>query len=575
MLFSGGRIPAWTVLGQRVTRHLACPHTTTMAFESLRRRFAPVRDGRTPAEVLRGKLLHDLHHSRDACGCPPEDGHYPSGAVLAAEYRTVVRHLGDGAFGRVDLMVAGDRVPRRQRAQAAPRPTAAVKIMDHDPKELGREFVREVVALATLRAAPNVVRMLGFDPARGAIYLEAATESLAAVLKRSPAGWGEGPEARRLVRDVLLGLRQMHAVGIWHRDVKPDNVLVRADGRAVLSDLGLSRRGPFQQGDELSGAVFSLWYNPPEILLGNLIHGRVQARVYDGALADTYAAGMVLWDVLCVANPGMVGELHRGTDLGQLYAIARTLGPPTTPRCATVGEMEAGRTPECTTELRRWLLQQRLTPAQRAHIKSPRFGQPFDAGVVIQALARQHGRTAIDPTALGLLVGLLQPDPGRRLTVQQALTSPFVAEQPAFPDAPEPPVQERKRAEPCERRIASDDIDEHMMLILLSWMHDVVSRIYRRARGNDVPRATEDLAERMIRCHVARAPDLLRSSLQLAGAACLYIASILTGRGMGAVDVVYFGGDIYTAEQAVAYAERLLVESGGDLLPDGRTFEQV
>lgn len=95
------------------------------------------------------------------------------------------------------------------------------------------------------------------------------------------------PEAVRLLRGMLLALRELHEHGIVHRDVKPDNIWLMSDGTFRLGDLGTAKLPGIP---EKPGAVFgTASYLPPE-----------QARDSAGvdARSDLYSLALVLFEVL-------------------------------------------------------------------------------------------------------------------------------------------------------------------------------------------------------------------------------------------------------------------------------------
>src|SRR5581483_2197030 len=100
-------------------------------------------------------------------------------------------------------------------------------------------------------------------------------------------------EAMALAEDVLAGLAALHERGIVHRDVKPENVMLRRDGRAVLLDFGCAAEGA-EQGTRLdAGHPGTPAYMSPEQARG----GRV------GPASDLYALALILREGLQGAIP--------------------------------------------------------------------------------------------------------------------------------------------------------------------------------------------------------------------------------------------------------------------------------
>lgn len=112
---------------------------------------------------------------------------------------------------------------------------------------------------------------------------------------------------------TLRGLHYLHARFILHRDLKPNNLLLSADGTLKLADFGLAR--DFGQAyAALSPNVVTRWYRAPELILG--------ARSY-GTGIDVWAVGCIFAELL-LRNPYMPGD----NDLGQLDIIFQALGTP-------------------------------------------------------------------------------------------------------------------------------------------------------------------------------------------------------------------------------------------------------
>lgn len=117
------------------------------------------------------------------------------------------------------------------------------------------------------------------------------------------------PGAVALVDGALAGLEALHEardargepLGIVHRDLSPNNVMLRVDGTASLIDLGLGR-SKLQTWKTRTGAVLgSPGYMPPEQVIGDRVDHR----------ADLYAMAVLLWELLVVNRyvvPGSVAE---------------------------------------------------------------------------------------------------------------------------------------------------------------------------------------------------------------------------------------------------------------------------
>ena len=104
-----------------------------------------------------------------------------------------------------------------------------------------RSFLDKAVLLQKLNH-PGLIRVLGQFEANGTGYYvteRVAGQSLEAILQRDNTL--SEAQLRRLLAPVLSGLEQAHAVGLLHRDIRPQNILLRADDSAVLTSFGVLR----------------------------------------------------------------------------------------------------------------------------------------------------------------------------------------------------------------------------------------------------------------------------------------------------------------------------------------------
>ncbi len=156
--------------------------------------------------------------------------------MVAGRYR-LISALGNGGMGTVWL--AEDDILSRQVAVKEVSPPAD---MTERERDLLRERTLREAQTAARLSHPNVVTIYDVveDDGRPWIVMELVpSRSLRDVVD------AEGPlsaqQAAAVGLQILAALRAAHALGIMHRDVKPGNVLIAADGRAVLADFGIAR----------------------------------------------------------------------------------------------------------------------------------------------------------------------------------------------------------------------------------------------------------------------------------------------------------------------------------------------
>jgi tRNA A-37 threonylcarbamoyl transferase component Bud32 len=167
----------------------------------------------------------------------------------------------------------------------------AVKILRpevaKDP-DLAHRFRREALAATVLRH-PNIVACLDTGTDGNQAYLVMALvdgEDLAARLRRS--GRLAPLQAARIGLDVARALGVAHVRGIVHRDVKPGNILLAADGRAMVTDFGIARLAADAEAALPGTTLGSVHYFSPE-----------QARgTTTTPASDVYGLGLVLFEAL-------------------------------------------------------------------------------------------------------------------------------------------------------------------------------------------------------------------------------------------------------------------------------------
>jgi tRNA A-37 threonylcarbamoyl transferase component Bud32 len=205
----------------------------------------------------------------------------PGTRLGAYEVKSLV---GQGAMGTVYLA----------RHEALDR-TAAVKVMlalGDDPVAVGR-FRREGRAIALLRH-PNIVTVYDFGEYDGTPYMVEEYIDGGSLAAHLQAGKLQRSDALRLLRGMAAGLDYAHQRGVVHRDVKPANVLMAAEGTPVLADFGLAKVD--QQATMTASGIATgtpAYMAPEQILDGGEI----------GPATDVYALATVAYEMLTARLP--------------------------------------------------------------------------------------------------------------------------------------------------------------------------------------------------------------------------------------------------------------------------------
>ncbi|MCA8974318.1 MAG: serine/threonine protein kinase, partial [Planctomycetes bacterium] len=172
--------------------------------------------------------------------------------------------------------------------------TVAIKVLQSTTLDLVARFRRERQVLASLGGHPNIVGLIdGQVDADGTSYIAMEFVAGESIVHHCDDA-GLGPTERiGLVREVCSAVQYAHDRGVWHRDLKPDNIRVQ-DSRAMLLDFGIAKvlehgsvpSGPWVTGDETS--PFTPLYASPEQL----------AREVFSAASEVYSIGVILFELM-------------------------------------------------------------------------------------------------------------------------------------------------------------------------------------------------------------------------------------------------------------------------------------
>ena len=211
---------------------------------------------------------------------------------------STLRKIGEGTQSRIYL------AERREDGLEVALKIVAINPKDARSEDTLRRFEREAAALAMLDS-PYVVHLFEQAFARDCGYLAMEHLPGGGLRTRMKSGLSEA-SAVSLMRQLLLGLEVVHAADVIHRDLKPGNILLRADGTLVIADFGISR--PLESDTELTTIgmlVGTPAYMSPEQCLGQVIDGRT----------DLYSAGILFYEMLVGRRPftgrPMAAVLHQ------------------------------------------------------------------------------------------------------------------------------------------------------------------------------------------------------------------------------------------------------------------------
>ncbi|KAF8376924.1 hypothetical protein HHK36_030295 [Tetracentron sinense] len=190
-----------------------------------------------------------------------------------------------------------------------------VRFINMDPESV-RFMAREIYILRRLDHQ-NVMKLEGLVTSRMSCNLYLVFEYMEhdlAGLMATPSIKFTEPQVKCYMQQLLRGLEHCHSRGVLHRDIKGSNLLIDNNGNLKIGDFGLATFFQPDQKQPLTSRVVTLWYRPPELLLG--------ATEY-GVAVDLWSTGCILAELLA-GKPIMPGR----TEVEQLHKIFKLCGSP-------------------------------------------------------------------------------------------------------------------------------------------------------------------------------------------------------------------------------------------------------
>lgn len=234
-------------------------------------------------------------------GTPPAAPHYLApGTILAGKY-LIGRGLGHGGFGTTYIardQVLGIKLAIKEYmpqdcASRAPGSNMVTPFSGEGAKRFAdglESFLQEARTLARFDGSPNIVGVRDFFTENGTAYL--VMNYLEGItLKQYLVRSGGKPVPFNKMLGILLpvmdALRTVHAAGLLHRDVSPDNIFLTTSGQVTLIDFGAARQS---MGAQTSmSVILKPGYAPEE---------QYRSRGHQGPWTDIYALGATMYRTL-------------------------------------------------------------------------------------------------------------------------------------------------------------------------------------------------------------------------------------------------------------------------------------
>jgi CTD kinase subunit alpha len=193
---------------------------------------------------------------------------------------------------------------------------------------------------------------------------------------------------KHLAKQMFEGLDYLHRRGVLHRDIKAANILISNTGVLKFADFGLARFYTKSHQNDYTNRVITIWYRPPELLLGETQYGPA---------VDIWSAACVFVEMF-TRKAVFPGE---GTELSQLDKVYAMLGTPTRSDWPRIVDLP-------------WF--ELMQPTER---KKRQF--------------EHHYRDVFTPAALDLVTKMFRYDPLKRPNAEEVLAHPYFTEEEPSP----------------------------------------------------------------------------------------------------------------------------------------------
>ena len=243
----------------------------------------------------------------------------------------IEKALGKGGMGAVFLC--------RNSLDEAEKVALKVLLRGSDA-ELRQRFIRETRILRRLNHHAIIpILSTGVDPHHDLHYFTMPFvdgQPLKARIKQGPMPEEEG---LGLLRQLVSGLQHAHRAGVAHRDIKPDNIIRRDDGRICIIDFGIAKPRGWETITQLDrGFRGTIDYLPPECL--------AREQIPEPTAWDIYATGQVFCELLTGRFVPIKDKISGPLDIGPSYSpqlralIRKATAPDPSARISSMDELQ-------------------------------------------------------------------------------------------------------------------------------------------------------------------------------------------------------------------------------------------
>ena len=224
--------------------------------------------------------------------------------------------LGEGTYG----------VVYRAKDQKGQEIYALKKIrLQAEEEGIPSTAIREISLLKELNHI-NIVKLYEVlhSPKKLTLVFEYVEQDLKKILDMAKGKGLDIKLTKNLLYQLLRGVDHIHKYKVLHRDLKPQNLLINKDNILKIADFGLAR-GYGIPVKNYTHEVVTLWYRPPDVLLGN----------------KTYGTTVDMWSIGCIFAEMASGKpLFTGnSEVDQLKKIFEIMGTPTDNYASSLKEL--------------------------------------------------------------------------------------------------------------------------------------------------------------------------------------------------------------------------------------------